>query len=39
VRTLDDLRAALAKLPVRAACALQILRQGQYTYLAFEIEE
>ena len=39
VRTLEDLRAALAKLPARAACALQILRQGQYTYLAFEIEE
>lgn len=39
VRTLDDLRGALAKLPARAACALQILRQGQYLYLAFEIEE
>ena len=39
VRTLDDLRGALAKLPARAACALQILRQGQYFYLAFEIEE
>lgn len=39
VRTLDDLRGALAKLPARAACALQVLRQGQYFYLAFEIEE
>ncbi len=39
VRTLDDLRGTLAKLPARAACALQILRQGQYFYLAFEIEE
>lgn len=39
VRTLDDLRDTLAKLPARAACALQILRQGQYFYLAFEIEE
>ena len=39
VRSLDDLRGALAKLPARAACALQVLRQGQYFYLAFEIEE
>lgn len=39
VHGLDDLRAALAKLPARAACALQVLRQGQYLFLAFEIEE
>lgn len=39
VRTTEDLRGALATLPARAACALQILRQGQYFYLAFEIEE
>jgi serine protease Do len=39
VHGLDGLRQALAKLPARAACALQVLRQGQYLYLAFEIEE
>jgi hypothetical protein len=26
-------------LPARAPCALQVLRQGQFVYLAFEIEE
>lgn len=36
---LDDLRAALAALPARAACALQVLRQGQYLFLAFELDE
>jgi serine protease Do len=39
VRGLDDLRQALVKLPARAACALQVLRQGQYLFVAFEIEE
>lgn len=39
VKGLDDLRAALAKLPARSACALQLLRQGQYQFVAFEIEE
>jgi serine protease Do len=39
VTSLADLRALIAKLPARAACALQVLRQGQYLFLAFEIEE
>ncbi|MEZ5421192.1 MAG: trypsin-like peptidase domain-containing protein [Vicinamibacterales bacterium] len=39
VRSLEDLRQAVAALPARAACALQVLRQGQYQFLAFEIEE
>jgi len=39
VKSLEELRQAMARLPVRAACALQVLRQGQYFYLAFEIEE
>lgn len=39
VTGLDGLRQILAKLPARAACALQVLRQGQYLFLAFEIEE
>jgi serine protease Do len=39
VKGLADLRQALVKLPARAACALQVLRQGQFFYLAFEIEE
>ena len=39
VKGLEELRQAMVKLPARAACALQVLRQGQYFYLAFEIEE
>lgn len=39
VKGLEDLRLAMVRLPARAACALQVLRQGQYFYLAFEIEE
>ncbi len=39
VTSLDDLRQAMAALPARAACALQVLRQGQYLFLAFEFEE
>ncbi|HUU35670.1 MAG TPA: PDZ domain-containing protein, partial [Vicinamibacterales bacterium] len=39
VRSLDELRRAVAALPTRAACALRVLRQGQSLYLAFEIEE
>jgi serine protease Do len=39
VTTLEDLRQAVTTLPARAACALQVLRQGQYLFLAFEFEE
>ncbi len=39
VTSLSDLRQAVTKLPARAACALQVLRQGQYLFLAFEFEE
>jgi serine protease Do len=39
VTGLDGLRQILATLPPRAACAVQVLRQGQYVFLAFEIEE
>ena len=39
VKSLEDLRQAVAALPARAACALQVVRQGQHLYLAFEIEE
>lgn len=39
VTSLADLRQAVTKLPARAACALQVLRQGQYLFLAFEFEE
>ncbi len=39
VRSLEELRQAMAKLPARAACALQVRRQGQYLYLGFELEE
>ncbi len=39
IKSLEELRQAMTKLPARAACALQVLRQGQYLYLAFEIEE
>jgi len=39
VASFDDLRQAMAALPARAACALQVLRQGQYLFLAFELEE
>ena len=39
VSSLGDLRQAVTKLPPRAACALQVLRQGQYLFLAFEFEE
>ena len=39
VSSLTDLRQAVTTLPARAACALQVLRQGQYLFLAFEFEE
>jgi serine protease Do len=39
VSSLTDLRQAVTTLPARAACALQVLRQGQYFFLAFEFEE
>ena len=38
VRGLDDFRQTIAKLPPDAPCALQVLRSGQFLYLAFEIE-
>jgi len=38
VRGLDELRRIIATLPPNAACALQVLRQGQFLFLAFEIE-
>jgi serine protease Do len=38
VRGLDDFRQLIAVLPPNAPCALQVLRQGQFIYLAFEIE-
>lgn len=39
VTSLDELRQVVTKLPARSACALQVLRQGQYLFLAFEFEE
>lgn len=39
VTSLEAVRQAVAALPARAACALQVLRQGQYLFLAFEFEE
>lgn len=39
VKTLEALRQIVTSLPLRAPCALQVLRQGQFLYLAFEIEE
>lgn len=39
VSGLDDLRKTVEALPVHAPCALQVVRQGQFLYLAFEIEE
>lgn len=39
VTRLEDLRKIVGTLPVHAPCALQVLRQGQFLYLAFEIEE
>lgn len=39
VSSLNELRQAVTTLPPRAACALQVLRQGQYLFLAFEFEE
>ncbi len=39
VASLEALRQAVTKLAPRAACALQVLRQGQYLFLAFEFEE
>lgn len=38
VRGLDDLRQIIAKLPANAPCALQVLRQGQFLFLAFELD-
>jgi hypothetical protein len=39
ITSLNGLRQAVTTLPARAACALQVLRQGQYLFLAFEFEE
>jgi len=39
VTSLEALRKAVTALAPRAACALQVLRQGQYLFLAFEFEE
>jgi serine protease Do len=39
VTRLEALQQIVARLPARAPCALQVLRQGQFLYLAFEIEE
>jgi serine protease Do len=38
VKDLDDFRQIIARLAPNAACALQVLRNGQFLYLAFEIE-
>ncbi|MGD9903507.1 MAG: trypsin-like peptidase domain-containing protein [Vicinamibacterales bacterium] len=38
IRGLDDFRQRIAALPANAPCALQVLRQGQFLFLAFEIE-
>jgi serine protease Do len=38
VRGLDDFRQLIAKLPANAPCALQVLRQGQFLFLAFELD-
>lgn len=39
VARLEDVRQIVGALPLRAPCALRILRHGQFLYLAFEIEE
>jgi serine protease Do len=39
VTRLDALQQIVARLPARAPCALQVFRQGQFLFLAFEIEE
>lgn len=38
VKGLDDFRQIIARLAPNAPCALQVLRNGQFLYLAFEIE-
>ena len=38
VRGLDDFRQIIARLPANAPCALQVLRQGQFLFLAFELD-
>ena len=38
VKGLDDFRQLIAKLPQNTPCALQVLRQGQFMFLAFELE-
>lgn len=38
IRGLDDARQIVARLPANAPCALQVLRQGQFLFLAFELE-
>ena len=38
VKGLDDFRQIIAKLPTNAPCVLQVLRQGQFLFLAFEID-
>jgi serine protease Do len=39
VTRLEALQKIVAGLPARAPCALQVLRQGQFLFVAFEIEE
>jgi len=38
VRSLDDVRQAIGKLAPNAPCVLQVMREGQLMYLAFELE-
>ena len=38
VKGLDDFRQVIARLPAAAPCALQVLRQGQFLFLAFELD-
>ena len=38
VKGLDDFRQTIARLPTNTPCALQVLRQGQFLFLAFELE-
>jgi S1-C subfamily serine protease len=38
VRSLDDLRSIIARLPPNAPCALQVQRQGELFFLSFELE-
>ena len=37
VKELDDFRQTIARLPANTPCALQVLRQSQFLFLAFEL--